>query len=363
MSSPIYAIRNRRPIEIKPAIQHNTYYVMNCSGFPMYPSITAIRCFVAVSENASFRRASEILHLSQPSVSAHIRSLEQQFGVPLLNRTTRSVRLTPAGARFLARAKSVLFELSAVVEDVKDVTEFRRGRVIVACVPTIASSSLPEVIARFMKSYPGIQVQILDDISETLYHQVLEHQADFGIGPAPASKWALSFSPLVRDHFIAVFPRGHKLANRKTIRLSELTKLPFLTLPRPTNVRILIDQAAFSNGIELTPAYEVGHHYTLGAMVAAGLGFTALPSMSLSLLGQMGLAGVKIVNPQVYRTIGIIRRADEKSTPAAEAFVSVLSENIGIHVARTFRQSARHGAAPSLSQARQSRTNSTRRLR
>jgi len=339
---------------------------MNSSGFLMYPSITTLRCFVAVAENASFRRASEILHLSQPSVSAHIRSLEEQFGVPLLNRTTRSVRLTPAGERFLARAKSVMFELSAVVEDVKDITEFRRGRVIVACVPTIASSSLPEVIARFMKSYPGIEVQILDDISEVLYHRVLEHQADFAIGPAPASKWALTFSPLVRDHFIAVFPRGHKFAKRKSIRLAELTKLPFLTLPRPTNVRILIDQAAFSSGIELTPAYEVGHHYTLGAMVAAGLGFTALPSMSLSLLGQMGLVGVKIVNPQVYRAIGIIRRTDEKSTPAAEAFLSILSETMAMHAGRTVRQSARHGSALSSGQPRRvrhkSRSHSTRQV-
>ena len=107
----------------------------------MYPSLTKIRSFIAVAEHASFRRASEDMLLSQPALSTHIRDLEAELGVTLLSRTTRSVRLTSAGEHFLIRVKRVVSELQSAVLELKDQATLRRGRVTIACLPTIASSS------------------------------------------------------------------------------------------------------------------------------------------------------------------------------------------------------------------------------
>ena len=294
----------------------------------MYPSAHKIRSFIAVAENLSFRRASEILNLSQPALSAHVRELEELTGVPLLIRTTRTVRLTRAGEQFLARTKNALTELQSAVSELRDLAQHRRGRVTVACVPTVASSALPIVLTDFTRRFPGIQIRLLDEISEQMYQRIIDRQADLGIGPAPKRDAALEFTPLFRDHFTAVCSRNHAWARKKTVELSEFAKVPFLTLQRATNVRNLLEKAFEENKLEISPAYEVNHHYTLGAMVSADLGVTALPSMSLSILGHSGLISIKIVKPQVYRSIGVIRRRDEKLTPAAEAFLTVLSDKI-----------------------------------
>jgi len=290
----------------------------------MYPSLAKIRSFIAVAEHASFRRASEDLLLSQPALSTHIRDLEADLGVVLLSRTTRSVRLTSAGEHFLIRAKRVVSELQSVMLELKDQAALRRGRVTVACLPTVASSSLPAALATFTREHPGVQVEVLDEVADVLYQRVVSRQADIGIGPAQPKKQDLEFVPIVDDHFRAVFPSDHAFAGRKTVKLAELTKYPFLTLAAHTNVRSILDRAFEDAGHVVDPKYSFCHHYTLGGMVEAGLGITALPSMSLSILGHPRLMSARIVDPLVMRVIGVLRRPNEELSPAATAFLRVV---------------------------------------
>ena len=287
----------------------------------IYPSITKIRSFIAVAEQASFRKASETLHLSQSAISMHIRELEALFKVPLLSRTTRSVRVTREGQHFLIRVKRALSELESAFLELKDEAALRRGQVTVACVPTVASSILPTVLAVFSERYAGVKVHVVDDVSATIGNRVVSLEADFGIGPRPVQNLDLSFEPLVQDHFIAVFPHTHELAGRATVRMKELLKYPFVALAPRTNVRMILDDVLAKMGRTLEPAYEPSHHYTLGAMVESGLGVTAIPSMSLSLVGHPRLRSARIIDPKISREIGIMRRRDNVLSPAAAEFL------------------------------------------
>lgn len=292
----------------------------------LIPSLNKVRSFIAVAEHASFRRAAESLNLSQPALSAHVRNLEDGLGVSLLSRTTRSVRLTREGERFLVRSKRAVLELEGAVRELQDEAALRRGRVTVACVPTIASSMLPLALARFAERYPGVRVHILDEVAETLYQRVLSRDADLGIGPAPPRSSDLTFDTLADDHFIAVFPRDHALAGRETVALEQVVRFPFLALAPRTNVRTVLESAFAAAGHVLDPVYEVSHHYTLGGMVEAGLGVTALPSMSLSVLGHPLLESARIVEPEITRDIGILRRRGDAATPAASEFLEVVAD-------------------------------------
>jgi LysR family transcriptional regulator, carnitine catabolism transcriptional activator len=292
----------------------------------MYLNLAKIRSFIAVAEHASFRRASEDLRLSQPALSTHVRDLEIELGVALLSRTTRSVRLTAAGEHFLIRAKRAISELQSVVLDLRDEVALRRGRVTIACLPTIASSSLPSVLAAFSRQHPGVHVEVLDEVADSLYQRVVNREADLGIGPAPPRKQDIEFTPIVDDHFRAVFPSDHAFARRKTVRLAELTKYPFLTLAPHTNVRSILERAFADSGFPLDPIHVFCHHYTLGGMVEAGLGITALPSMSLSILGHPRLMSARIVEPEVIRVIGVLRRRRDELSPAAAAFLNAVWE-------------------------------------
>ena len=292
----------------------------------MYPSLNKIRSFISVAEHSSFRRASEDLLLSQPALSTHVRDLEAELGVVLLSRTTRSIRLTAAGEHFLIRAKRIVSELQSVMLELKDQAELRRGRVTIACLPTIASSSLPAVLATFARHHPGVHVEVLDEVADVLYQRVLSGEADVGIGPAQPHKQDLEFIAMVDDHFRAVFPSDHAFAGRKTVKLAELVKHPFLTLASHTNVRSILDRAFEDSGHVVDPKYVFCHHYTLGGMVEAGLGITALPSMSLSILGHPRLMSARIVEPQVTRVIGVLRRRNDVLSPAATAFLAAVWE-------------------------------------
>ncbi len=146
----------------------------------IYPNAAKIHTFILVGEQGSFHKASEIIHLSQPAISAHVRDLEEFLGVPLLSRTTRSVKLTREGRIFLIRAKRALLDLQAVIHELRDEAELLSGRVTIACIPTIASSSLPAAIAAFQKKYPEIKVRVLDETSTAINKRVLNMEADFG---------------------------------------------------------------------------------------------------------------------------------------------------------------------------------------
>lgn len=283
-------------------------------------SLAKMRSFISVAERGSFRQAAEAIHRSQPAISAHIRDLETELGICLLNRTTRTVRLTQEGEQVFRRVKRLVLEIDEMVLECKDEAALRRGRVAVACVPTVASSMLPLVLASFAESYPAIRVEIFDEVSELLYERVLNREADFAIGPLPPPNANLTFSSLGHDHFIAVFPHGHPLARNPVVGLAEFVRYPIVTLASNTNVRMILETTFAEQGYVLDPIYEPRHHYTLGGMVEAGLGVTALPSMSLSLLGHPRLKSATIVAPRITRNIGVLTRPDDTLSPAATVF-------------------------------------------
>lgn len=284
-------------------------------------SLIKIRSFITVAEQLSFRKASEMLHISQSAISTHVGDLESLLGVPLLSRTTRNVRVTREGQHFLIRAKHALSELESVSLELRDEAALRRGQVTVACVPTIASSILPRVLAVFSQQYAKVKVRVLDEPAAIGANRVLNLEVDFGVGPRPPRNCDISFDRLAEDHFIAVYPNGHALASRRTVRIKDLTRYPLLVLARHMNVREVLEGAFGKEGCTLDPVYEPCHHYTLGAMVEAGLGVTALPSMSLSLLGHPRLRGARIVDPAIHREIGVLRRENNMLSPAAAEFL------------------------------------------
>lgn len=292
----------------------------------MYLSLIKLRSFIAVGENLSFRAASEQINLSQPAVSAHVRDLEQELGVPLLTRTTRSVNLTPEGENFMIRARRALDELEAVVLDLKDLAALRRGRVRVGCVPTIAATLLPEVLANFSRRYPDIQIEVVDEAADMLYKRMLNSEIDLAISPVPPRQIDLVFDSLFHDHYVAVFPKDHPLAGRKSVKMADFVRYPFVLLASPNTVRMVLEEAFSKVGRVLEPVYEAHNLYTIGGMVEAGLGITALPAMAVPVVAHSGLISVPISNPKVTREVGALRRHDQSLSPAAAEFLKTFTD-------------------------------------
>ncbi len=292
-------------------------------------SLKHLKTFLAIVEARSFRAASEKLHLSQPAVTAHMKQLELALGMTLLHRNTRRMSITLAGERFRARAEQTLAELNSLVLELHDEVALRRGRISVACVPTIAAGLLPKALGRFGEKFPGITVKIQDVVAEQIYIQLTQGQVDIGIGPCPLGRSEFDFQAVTRDPYVAVISREHAWAAKKSISLAALANADFLALLPGSNVRETLDAAMASQSLKLIPKYEVWHHYTLGGMVEAGLGVTALPSMAVSILSRPLLRTVPITKPAVVREIGIVKLRGKNLSPAATAFIEVFNKTVG----------------------------------
>jgi DNA-binding transcriptional LysR family regulator len=292
----------------------------------MYLSLIKLRSFIAVGENLSFRVASEKLNLSQPAVSAHVRDLEESLGVSLLSRTTRSVKLTSEGENFLIRTKRSLDELEDVVLDLKEQAALRRGRLSIGCVPSIASSVLPVVLARFSDSYPDIKIRLFDEMADRLYQRVLNNEIDLMVGPISPQRNELEFFHLFDDQYVAVLPKGHDLVTKRAVTIKDIAKFPFLLLTSPTYVRIVLDQAFADAKQKFEPIYEAINPGTIGGMIETGLGITALPEMTMPTIMRPDLISVPIAKPAINRQIGILTRRGESLSPAAEEFAKTFAE-------------------------------------
>lgn len=292
----------------------------------MHVSIRQMQLFRTVAEAGSFSEAALRLHLSQPALSASIRKLEETLEVKLFDRTTRRIALTPEGQELLRLSARLIDEFEAVTGDLRDYLARRRGRVVVAALPSLAAITLPPALARLKAMHPGIEVTLRDTLNDEIQELVQSGAADFGLTVAPEAGRGLAFRPLIVDRFVMLCPRDHELADRRQVSWTQVVRYPIVGMARTSSVRQHIDAACAQAGIVLRNEYDVEHLATVGALVREGLGVAALPSLTTPLLRFADLAEVPIVRPRVERTMGIVTRAGRSLSVAASALVEMLSE-------------------------------------
>ena len=140
-----------------------------------------LHAFVVTAERASFRAAAELLHLSQPALSRRVERLESALGARLLQRSTRHVELTALGAEFLQEARAALSSLEEAVQRIDDQNHLRRGRVTVACVPSVATHLLPRLLKEYAQALPDVQIHVIDESASQVLEAVARGEADFGL--------------------------------------------------------------------------------------------------------------------------------------------------------------------------------------
>ena len=284
-------------------------------------SLANIRGLLAVAEHLSFRRAAESLQLGQPALSAQIRALEESVGVALVARTTRDVRLTPEGERFVNQMRRLFGEMDTVVQSLRDPGQLIGGRVTFSCIPTVASQLFPQVIAAFQEEHPSVVVEMLDEATTLLERRILSREADFGIGGEPRWRDELEFTHLFSDSFVLLCPHDHRLAGRATVGLAELVEEPLITLTKGSNIRATTEAYFAAKGRSFAPAFTLMQHYTIGPMVEIGLGVALLPvAATFGLREQAGLRVVPLKEKDFVREIGLVKRKGEPLTAAADAF-------------------------------------------
>ncbi|CAL9330192.1 HTH-type transcriptional regulator GltC [Streptomyces sp. enrichment culture] len=285
-----------------------------------------LAAYTAVARAASFTAAAADMHVSQSSLSRAVADLERQLGVQLLERDTRNVQLTPAGVEALRVAEQIVTAHRAGMKELKRYLLGESGTVAVATLPSVAAVLLPQVISAFRERWPQVAVRLLDGLERLVLDRVLSGDADFAITTVGNPPEPLEHRPLVRDRFVAVLPEDHPFADRDELTWDDLARQPFLAVGQNSSVRRLTDAAFAQIDAHAVPAAEAGSIATVGGLVTAGLGVSAMPALVLPLMAAGPVVCRPLVDPVVDRRLDIVVRARRTLPTSTERFLETLEE-------------------------------------
>jgi DNA-binding transcriptional LysR family regulator len=298
----------------------------------MNVTLMQIKAFLAVTRFESFTKAAQLLHVSQPALTVQIKQLEDMLGVRLFDRNTRHVELTRVGHDLVPSFQHLMAEFELVVGNAQGIGAKRKGMIRFACLPSLASTSLPKTIALFRKQYPHISFVLKDAVGRRIVSMVRADEVEFGITDGEPNWPDLEVFQLARDRMHVVFPKSHPIARRRKIKLEEIITFPLILLDPETNLRVVLDEAFAAAGQFVMPACEVTHISTAVGMVRAGLGLTLLSALSLKATNLKSIPAVQsrvVDEPPMVRHINLIKKANRSLSPPAQAFVQMLRDLSG----------------------------------
>ncbi|SNT08638.1 transcriptional regulator, LysR family [Noviherbaspirillum humi] len=287
-----------------------------------------LRAFTAVVDHGGFAAAAGKLNLSQPALSRRVEKLEEALGVKLFERTTRRVELTPVGRHFIHRARHVLNEVEGALVGVQELADRLAGEVTIAAIPSAVRYFLPSVIAAYHRRFPGIRIRIRDVRATEVLTAVAKSDADFGLTYVGTQEPDLEFLAVFDEQFVLACGRAHPLAGRERVTWRELADHDYIAEAPGSANRTLIDLALAKAAIRPKWFCEVQHVPALVNLVEAGLGVGVVPRLSMPIGEHPALASVPIAEPELTRTLGLIRRRARPLAPAAQHFYDLLLESL-----------------------------------
>lgn len=240
-----------------------------------------LRYFIAVAEECHFRRAAERLHMAQPPLSQQIRQLEGELGTRLFARTTRKVNLTPAGVKFLERARQILADVDTAALDARRAERGEVGRLAVGFTGSATYEVLPAIAIAFRKQLPDVELELHGEMfTPTQVEAILSGTLDVGLLRPPVDCAELAVEVIRREPLVLVLSSEHRLAGCEAVRLGELRDEPFVAYAsqlRPV-AHAAVERACNRAGFTPSIIQETGETTTLVSLVAAGVGVSLVPA-------------------------------------------------------------------------------------
>ncbi len=247
------------------------------------PSLAQLRAFAAVAEHLHFRDAAAAIGMSQPALSGAVSALEDVLGVTLVERTTRKVLLSPAGERIAVRARAVLDEVGALVEEAEAVRAPFTGVLRLGVIPTVAPYLLPTVLRLVHERYPDLDLQVHEEQTSSLIEGLGAGRLDLLLLAVPLGVPGVTELPLFDEDFVLVTPLDHWLGGREGIPREALRELNLLLLDEGHCLRDQALDICREAGRDDAPvATTAAGLSTLVQLVAGGLGVTLLPRTAVS---------------------------------------------------------------------------------
>lgn len=285
-----------------------------------------VEAFLAVVRHGGFSAAARALHLSQPSISARIRRLEESLGERLFERAGREARLTAAGRHLVRTAEDLARSARDLRRAALDFRGLRKGSLDVGVTDVASIYVLPGAFRRFTSRHPDVDLSVTVEGSLPLVAALRAGRIELAVANLPIDGDDLETSVVDVDRLLPVLPRTHPLAKRKRIRLEEIAEAPMITFKPESVTRREVDRVFTARGLEPRVAMEISSPEAIKKLVEVGLGFAFLPARSVKAEVREGrLASPVLAGVRLERRLGLIRVKGRYLSPAAEAFASLIA--------------------------------------
>src|SRR2546425_3469174 len=291
--------------------------------------IRQLRSFIAIAELGTFTAAALRVHVTQAAISMQIRQLENELGARLFVRAPRRVMLTEAGEQLLHRARQILRDHDAALDEIAELAGAERGRLRVGSASAaVTTDILPKLLNEVRKQHAGAEITVLSGTSEALVQQILAGEVDVAFVSLPVEARGISTERLSEDQLVAIASPRHKLAKQRTISAYTLAGEKLILGERGGNTRRLIDQFFAQAGVTLHVSMELSRQAAIRRMVEEDMGVGIVPLETVREAVEKGqLVRWWIEAAQINWQLGIARLVGGYESPIHLTFITLCREH------------------------------------
>ncbi len=303
--------------------------------------IRQLRYFMAIVEEGQISRAAQRLHIAQPPLSLQLKLLEQELGVQLIERSTRSMHLTQAGNALYQRAEQIVGMVDAAAKEMREYDGAMRGVLAIGSPPALGSLFIPDRIKLFHERYPEISFQWREGNTFRMLELLDSNVIEFAIVRLPVREGAYEMIPLLTEPWVAVAP-GKRAHNQKSTTLADLSTVPLLLMHRQSGIRAhdMVLDAFTAAGVVPNIFCESDNVLALLSLVELGLGTAIMPRSTLKLRPAEGFHLMEIADCKLESSVAVVWLKGKRLSAAARLFLELFEATGTMRVSPSFATGA-----------------------
>lgn len=287
--------------------------------------------FHAVAQAGSISGGAASVRVSQPAVSKQIAELEEDLGIPLLERLPRGCRLTGAGRLLADYAQRWLSLETDAARAIAEYRGLKRGRLAIGASLTIGGYLIPKALAEFHRRFPDIELHLNIANTEHIQRALLEGSIELGLTEGLIQSQELESTVFFQDELVAIAPANHPLLKKGPVGVREVCRHPFILREEGSGTRAVVERALKRKGILIHPLLSLASPEAIKSVVAAGMGLAIISRLVVELELQSGsLAIIPLKDLTIRRPLHLQRLLNRSQSPALGCFLEVL--RTGTHV-------------------------------
>lgn len=286
-----------------------------------------LRLFRDIAQSRSVSRGAQLNKISQSAASQHLQEIEKSFGIALVDRSTRPIRLTSAGQAYLDFCREVLRKKAEFETEIADLKRATYGEVRVASIYSVGLSKMSRLEDEFRVKNRDAHLKVEYLRPDRVYEAIREDRADLGLVSYPVASRDIAVIPWRKEKMVLAMPPGHALANWKRVTPARLDSATFVAFDEDLPIRKDIDAYLKENGAEVTVVMHFDNLQMIKEAVLLGNGVSIVPLPVIESELAAGRLVAAELSPSLIRPLGIIHRRGARLSRPAREFMELLSEH------------------------------------